>query len=252
MENNNSRGVFYGVIGVATLVVAVIGATFAYFSAQAASNSDAIKAESGTVDALTFTQQVYNTKTNLIPVASSLTRFPEVIGLDEDTDCLDDNKNEICSVYQFTVQNGATSNQTLYFAIDPVEGGNTFSHLHYAVVRGNPTTFPVTGTVASVPTGNRASGIKKDAYDIEEGLLVQTGAFGANDDSIVQLDNLTQVLEPNATTQYTIILWIEEEGAANSDDVDKAFSAALKVSTGEIGEDGTVTSGITGVLATAG
>ena len=37
MENNNrnnGRGIFYGVIGVATLVVAIIGATFAYFSAS--------------------------------------------------------------------------------------------------------------------------------------------------------------------------------------------------------------------------
>ena len=31
MDNNkNGRGIFYGVIGVATLVVAIIGATFAY------------------------------------------------------------------------------------------------------------------------------------------------------------------------------------------------------------------------------
>ena len=32
-KNNNGRGIFYGVIGVATLVVAIIGATFAYFTA---------------------------------------------------------------------------------------------------------------------------------------------------------------------------------------------------------------------------
>ena len=35
MENNNGRGIFYGVIGVATLVVAIIGATFAFFAASA-------------------------------------------------------------------------------------------------------------------------------------------------------------------------------------------------------------------------
>lgn len=37
MEENNRKGpgVFYAVVGVATLVVAIIGATFAYFSAQA-------------------------------------------------------------------------------------------------------------------------------------------------------------------------------------------------------------------------
>ena len=34
MENKNGQGVFYGVIGVATLIVAIIGATFAYFSAS--------------------------------------------------------------------------------------------------------------------------------------------------------------------------------------------------------------------------
>jgi len=44
MENNKGRGIFYGVIGVATLVVAIIGATFAYFSAQATTNNDAITA----------------------------------------------------------------------------------------------------------------------------------------------------------------------------------------------------------------
>ena len=41
-ENNNGRGLFYGVIGVATLIVAIIGATFAYFSVSASitNNSD--------------------------------------------------------------------------------------------------------------------------------------------------------------------------------------------------------------------
>ena len=40
MENKNGQGIFYGVIGVATLVVAIIGATFAYFSASAQSAGD--------------------------------------------------------------------------------------------------------------------------------------------------------------------------------------------------------------------
>ena len=41
-QKNNGRGIFYGVIGVATLVVAIIGATFAYFTASA-SNENAIQ-----------------------------------------------------------------------------------------------------------------------------------------------------------------------------------------------------------------
>ena len=47
-ERNNGKGVFYGVIGVATLVVAIIGATFAYFTASA-SNNNVIKGNMATV-----------------------------------------------------------------------------------------------------------------------------------------------------------------------------------------------------------
>lgn len=44
MEENNRKGpgVFYAVVGVATLVVAIIGATFAYFSASANNGGDQI------------------------------------------------------------------------------------------------------------------------------------------------------------------------------------------------------------------
>ena len=39
MENKNGRGIFLGVVSVATLVVAIIGATFAFFSAGVTSNA---------------------------------------------------------------------------------------------------------------------------------------------------------------------------------------------------------------------
>lgn len=44
MEDNNRKGpgIFYAVVGVATLVVAIIGATFAFFSASAESTGDTI------------------------------------------------------------------------------------------------------------------------------------------------------------------------------------------------------------------
>ena len=48
MENNNGKGIFYGVIGVATLVVAIIGATFAYFTATA-TNDNTIAGNAATV-----------------------------------------------------------------------------------------------------------------------------------------------------------------------------------------------------------
>lgn len=49
-ENRKGPGVFYAVVGVATLVVAIIGATFAYFSASASATGSRI--EGGTNDEL--------------------------------------------------------------------------------------------------------------------------------------------------------------------------------------------------------
>lgn len=37
MENSKGRGIFLGVVSVATLIVAIIGATFAWFSASVGS-----------------------------------------------------------------------------------------------------------------------------------------------------------------------------------------------------------------------
>ena len=45
MENKNGQGIFYGVIGVATLIVAIIGATFAYFSATTTAGAENLKGQ---------------------------------------------------------------------------------------------------------------------------------------------------------------------------------------------------------------
>ena len=39
MEERKKQGIFYATMGVATLIVAIIGATFAYFSATDESNN---------------------------------------------------------------------------------------------------------------------------------------------------------------------------------------------------------------------
>ena len=53
-QRNNGRGIFYGVIGVATLVVAIVGATFAYFTATASNNATI----SGNMATITFSLEV--------------------------------------------------------------------------------------------------------------------------------------------------------------------------------------------------
>ncbi len=48
MENRNGQGIFLGVVSVATLIVAIIGATFAFFSAQVTANESGDNITGGT------------------------------------------------------------------------------------------------------------------------------------------------------------------------------------------------------------
>ena len=78
MENKNGQGIFYGVIGVATLVVAIIGATFAFFGAQASANGDAIAGN--TLD-LASALSVSVTKLDLGGTAASANLVPATINV---------------------------------------------------------------------------------------------------------------------------------------------------------------------------
>ena len=91
MENKNGQGIFYGVIGVATLIVAIIGATFAFFSAQAQTNYvndiagntlDISGALSVSVTKVTFTGATADSD-NLVPakIAVDGSNVPTTAGL---------------------------------------------------------------------------------------------------------------------------------------------------------------------------
>lgn len=161
MENNNGRGIFYGVIGVATLIVAIIGATFAYFSAQTNTAPNAITASSAIIQLQIATDETNtNLGANMIPVETDGTtaktdedsvnlattykglfpKFPSAgsaNGGDEGREaCEDLLGNRICSIYTFTITNPSTASQKIYGFLT-VES-NTFSNLKYAVFKGTP------------------------------------------------------------------------------------------------------------------
>ena len=49
MSDNRKRDIFYGVVAIATLIVAIVGATLAYFSITASSSEGAVNAKAATV-----------------------------------------------------------------------------------------------------------------------------------------------------------------------------------------------------------
>lgn len=151
MENKqNGRGIFYGVIGVATLVVAIIGATFAFFTAVTNTDNEAINVSAAKVNlALNTAKTISHFKNNMIPVdvlsdASGQTGnanedFYKYPGNEEGKGfktCVDDVNNSICSLYQITVQNPAGSPTQTVEGYIQVTLNEKFKNLHYAVFSG--------------------------------------------------------------------------------------------------------------------
>ena len=119
-RKNNGRGIFYGVIGVATLVVAIIGATFAYFTATATNNN----VITGNMTSVSFGLEVVKvTKADeelggMIPMSNTMVEAAiknksdaeAVSGSYSKTNlCTDDNGNAVCQIYKITVYNQGTA-----------------------------------------------------------------------------------------------------------------------------------------------
>ena len=252
MENNR-RGseIFLGVIGVATLVVAIIGATFAFFSASTNSAENAVIAGS-TQLGLNFDDSANkNLKTNLIPAAENIATYAALeqtvpAGAGENEQCVDDNGNSVCGVYQFTVSNlvNATATQDITFTLNVVTNG--FTNLKYKIYTGavtdltssstakvTATTFPAANGTATLALGNLSS------TDDPTGTKFRLGTTS-----------------PDNSVTYTMVIWLDETnkdqsagqtpGEGESDEAGKSFAAGLTITS----SDGT--HGVTGVIAAAG
>ena len=67
-DNRKGNGIFLGIVGVATLIVAIIGASFAYFSAQASSAEGAVNLTAYEFNAGLSLREIYPSDAKLIPV----------------------------------------------------------------------------------------------------------------------------------------------------------------------------------------
>ena len=283
MENNNKgigTGTFYAVMGIATLVITIIGATFAYFSASTNSNVNAITTSGATVT-LGFDEVKDGLKQNLIPIDVNITdngtqlfnkggytlngTSYKYAGIGAN-DCRDANGNNICSVYQFTVtNNSATSAQTIYptFTVNT----NGFTNLKYAVFKG--TAADVTGSTngwdvdgtevidvtitnaaaagsdgSFADTATAANAARKHVIGKPGDLIIaaKTPVTEDWDDTDTEWDRLRQILDKGEKMTYTIILYLAETGGQQNAEQGAKFGATVSFNT----TDGST--GVTGSL----
>ena len=110
MDETRGRDIFLGVIGVLTLIVAIVGATFAYFSTQVNSAADSVNITSYQFATSLAFKEVYPTKEHkaLIPLDSE-TKNGDVTYLDKalSEGCVDAKGYQVCAVYEAVLTNTA-------------------------------------------------------------------------------------------------------------------------------------------------
>ena len=185
-KNNDFKGIAFISVGILTIVVAIAGATYAWF-AVSATNNNVVSGESGyTASALTLTV-THSTNSSvgtkkLIPQKDTAIQNA-VTGASGKGACVDANGNAICKVYTITVKNNTT---TQYY----VDG-----------------TFTLTAD--SMPNLKWTKGTSATA-----GFPSPTGTYNTKANTGLVSD---VVLAGGASASYYVVVWISEANAAQTD-----------------------------------
>ncbi len=158
MEDNNKKGLFLGFISVATLIVAIIGATFAYFTATAGTANDAVNFTSFEFNASIGIERVAPATAvgNLIPVLEN--RIPDggnsevstgtLVQLLNDVPgegvCIDAKGYAGCVLYHVTITNNSINELTLAGKLVTEDGG-TFQNIRAQFVTGTSGNYVLAG-----------------------------------------------------------------------------------------------------------
>lgn len=153
MENGKGNGIFLGIVSVATLIVAIIGATFAYFSATTESNENAVGVTAYEFKLTLSVEPVYPTgAAALIPLnpETVIPNAPEPNNTNllyalngAKTKCVDDSGLQVCALYKVTIVNygnqvilsGAL--KTTKNVASTQEGRTPFTNLTYQGLTGS-------------------------------------------------------------------------------------------------------------------
>ncbi len=141
-EKNNKQGLFLVILGIATLVIAIAGATFAYFSATVVGNSPVNATSYQFAVTLTVTQELPSTTPSkgdkLIPLNES------DMGTAVTNSCVDTNGYAACKVYKLRFNN--TSGQAITLSGNLTATTNGFSNFYYKVTAVDGATSSLTGS----------------------------------------------------------------------------------------------------------
>lgn len=194
-NNNGGKGLFYGVIGVATLIVAIIGATFAWFTATASGETKTV-VKTGTLSIEYVTSGEGSGKvvdaSNLKPATTDQVLAAYQAGNCKFAGDEASATETICAFAKVTVKNTGTLYANINADFTITDNTYVDNKLMHSVFRTTPETL--TGD----PVG-----------------------------STVTIPSAQQALAPQATDSFTVLLWLDQN--AENNNASKTFTASINV-----------------------
>lgn len=120
MNQENGKGILFGILGILTLIIAIMGASLAYFTATAMdTDPETIVVQAATVT-ISYVQGTSLTANDLIPTSFDVAEWAYKRGLEQNSEsgvevdqkCKDAKGYTVCSVFRFDVSNELGKNDT--------------------------------------------------------------------------------------------------------------------------------------------
>lgn len=263
MNREDKRGIFFGVVGVLTLIVAIIGATLAYFSISAQSATDALTVQAASVQIVYEDGDKLNVS-KLIPSSREVAMAAyarwargEKNGEDNYTMCVDDNNNVVCGVYKYKLTNNGTNPAKITAKVVPSEvtldengkpKNPVFTNLSYALyditeeqkytkeeqeagtgVEGQPKTLKTqVGTDGTVPS--HTSSVEGET------IATSYGEFSL-------LPEIKTLNGNGSTAEYLLFVWLNEVGDKQNHEQGAVFNGTVYI---DVDGSDQITGNITG------
>ena len=229
--DKKSRNLFYVVLMIATLIVAIIGATMAYFSYRTGSGDEGIKAHAATIN-ITYKDgdQVTAQADKLIPSSFEVVKKVYEHNITSDTSgssssgCIDEKGKEVCSVYRFSIKSDL--DRDTYALLNTEK--NEFTYLVYALRDVNNNTWmQLDGSNYHLPLAKCID----DCYKMNDGNKVYSttpravnSIFGYNNDSSLK----KQVIGSTERT-FDLVIFINENNRDQNVDQAKQYLGTITI-----------------------
>jgi len=283
IENKKSN-TFNLIIGIATLMIAILGATFAYFTMSSGSAENAITVKSAFVS-ISYDGGTKVAADDLIPTNERVMQWAYRERLDETyTDpedgtektfqCLDSNNRKVCYVYQFTVRSDGeqettnilgtiTVNQNEFIEETKNEDGEVIetksglSYMVYELTEDAEENITYTKVSAGLISSANQSDIDEYGSDNEEYKFVRFGIptqtiqdDGATvttsvDNFLFGTDGHIEITN-GVDHVYQLVVWLHDDNEDQNKEQAKNFAGTIKVNVNSADNVGGIITGTKG------